>query len=46
MEIIVKCCECGRMLNNQTDECLTLENGAVVCEDCLIDYQIFIEEME
>ena len=45
MEIIIRCCECGRVLNNQTDECFVLENGDVICEDC-IDYQIYTEEME
>lgn len=40
-----RCCECGRVLNNQTDECFVLENGDVICEDC-IDYQIYTEEME
>ena len=39
MEIIIRCCECGRVLN-QTDECFVLENGDVICEDC-IDYQIY-----
>ena len=39
------CCECGRMLNIQTDECFTLENGDIICEDC-VDYQIYTEEME
>ena len=45
MKIIIRCCECGRVLNNQTDECFVLENGDVICEDC-IDYQIYTEEME
>lgn len=39
------CAICGRVLNNQTDECFVLENGDVICEDC-IDYQIYTEEME